>query len=92
MSVVPLDTRSEIALDLRAEADVKNVFDRARLQPGEWLVAYVAAADCDPLCAAALDELKTIRSLLGYSGQRVRVLAVSASGTPADPARSAIGP
>jgi len=80
------------ALDLRDEADVRILFERAALQPGEWLVAYLAAADCDAVCGAALDELKTIRSLLGYSGQRVRVLAISASGPPADPAHSLVDP
>jgi hypothetical protein len=66
-------------LDLRNESATQALFDRAKLQPGEWILAYIAAGSCGESCLAALDELKTVRSLLGYSGQRVRVLAITAS-------------
>lgn len=67
------------AVDLRALDAVDSVFTEARLQPGEWVLTYLDDGTCDSECREVLDNLLTIRSLLGYSGQRVRVFALTES-------------
>lgn len=64
-------------IDLRDVAAVAPLFDRADLKPGEWAVLYLSAARCEQACLAALDRLSTIKSVLGYAGQRVRVLSLT---------------
>ncbi len=65
------------AIDLREMNEVASLFESAKLQPGEWVLTYLADGACDTECRGVLDKLLTIRSLLGYSGQRVRVIALS---------------
>lgn len=65
------------AIDLREINAAASLFESAQLQPGEWVLTYLAEGACDTECRGVLDKLLTIRSLLGYSGQRVRVIALS---------------
>lgn len=65
------------AIDLRATEAVDGLFETARLQPGEWVLTFIEDGPCGTECRQVLDKLLTIRSLLGYSGQRVRVIALS---------------
>lgn len=77
-------------VDLREVAAVAPLFERAELAPGEWMVLYLAQDACAQKCLAALDRLTTIRSLLGYSGQRVKILALdTGGGAPPDAAAAA---
>ena len=69
------------ALDLRGEGALQAVVDRAALAPSEWLMLYVSAGPCAAECVAQLKRLATIRSVLGYAGQRVRVLALTTTPT-----------
>ncbi|MGR9089219.1 MAG: hypothetical protein ACU85U_01415 [Gammaproteobacteria bacterium] len=71
-------------LDLRDVDDAARFFTHAKLQPGEWVLTYVEDGPCNTECLSVLDRLLTIRSLLGYSGQRVRVIALTDS-APAAP-------
>ena len=75
------------AVDLRAIDAVDSFFTEAQLQPGEWVLTYLEDSACESDCRGVLDKLLTIRSLLGYSGQRVRVIALteSASAEPLAP-------
>lgn len=74
------------ALSLRDVADAGPLFELAKLQPGEWALTYVAPGECGQTCVEILARLKTIRSLLGYNGQRVRALVVADGSASADPA------
>jgi len=65
------------AVDLREVDAAAGLFSEAHLQPGEWVLTYMADGACDAECLSVLDKLLTIRSLLGYSGQRVRVIALT---------------
>jgi hypothetical protein len=65
------------AIDLRAATAAAGLFESAHLQPGEWVLTFIEDGPCDAECRTVLDKLLTIRSLLGYSGQRVRVIALS---------------
>ena len=65
------------ALDLRAVDAAAGLFKEAGLQPGEWVLTFIEDGPCNAECQGVLDRLLTIRSLLGYSGQRVRVLALT---------------
>lgn len=65
------------AIDLREIDGAAGLFENAQLQPGEWVLTYLEDGPCDTECRRVLDKLLTIRSLLGYSGQRVRVIALS---------------
>ncbi len=67
------------AVDLRAIDAVDSLFTEAHLQPGEWVLTYMEDGACESECRGVLDNLLTIRSLLGYSGQRVRVIALTES-------------
>ena len=67
------------ALDLRDTDAAAGLFSHAKLQPGEWVLTYLENGPCNTECRGALDKLLTIRSLLGYSGQRVRVIALTDS-------------
>lgn len=70
------------AIDLREIDAAATVFESARLQPGEWVLTFIEDGPCETACRQVLDKLLTIRSLLGYSGQRVRVLALSNAESP----------
>lgn len=65
------------AIDLRNLDAAAGFFENAHLQPGEWVLTFLEDGPCDKECRKVLDKLLTIRSLLGYSGQRVRVIALS---------------
>lgn len=65
------------AIDLRTSDATAGLFENAGLQPGEWVLTFIEDGACETDCQLVLDKLLTIRSLLGYSGQRVRVIALS---------------
>jgi len=69
-------------IDLRETAPTAALFAKANLEPGEWVLTYLNDGPCEVACRDILGKLTTIRSVLGYSGQRVRVIALS-PGTPA---------
>tara|TARA_R110002073_G_scaffold176552_1_gene334257 strand:+ start:382 stop:930 length:549 start_codon:yes stop_codon:yes gene_type:complete len=71
------------AVDLREVDAAAGLFTEAHLQPGEWVLTYIAQGACDADCLGVLDKLLTIRSLLGYSGQRVRVIALTETASAA---------
>ena len=63
-------------VDLRELPSVQPLFDRAALGAGEWMLLFLAPKDWEAVCESTLERLSTIRSLLGYSGQRVRILGL----------------
>lgn len=64
-------------IDLREDETTQGLFDRANLAPGEWLLLLLPPPECSEACGEAIQRLTTIRSLLGYSGQRVNILSLS---------------
>ena len=70
-------TLLEPAVDLRDAESVTPLFAFADLAPGEWAIVYVAEAACETRCGETLARLATIRSVLGYAGQRVRIVALA---------------
>ena len=63
-------------VDLRELPALQPLFDRAALGVGEWLLLYLAPTECAASCEATIERLSTIRSVLGYSGQRVHILGL----------------
>ncbi|MFT4580603.1 MAG: hypothetical protein ACI915_002688 [Gammaproteobacteria bacterium] len=75
-------------VDLRELSAVQPLFDRADLGVGEWLLLYVAPKECAAVCESTIERLSTIRSVLGYSGQRVHILGLSNVAVPAETSNS----
>jgi len=63
-------------VDLRELPALQPLFDRAALGVGEWLLLYLAPTECAASCETTIERLSTIRSVLGYSGQRVHILGL----------------
>ena len=59
-------------LDIHASDDSRSLA-QIPLAPSEWAMVYFAPGTCESTCEAHLGLLKTIRSVLGHDGTRVRI-------------------
>ncbi|MDA0821284.1 MAG: hypothetical protein O3C28_02540 [Proteobacteria bacterium] len=75
-------------VDLRELPALQPLFDRAALGIGDWLLLYLAPTECTASCEASIERLSTIRSVLGYSGQRVHILGLLNIPAPAERSKS----
>ncbi|MEQ8496202.1 MAG: hypothetical protein RLW42_18465 [Gammaproteobacteria bacterium] len=62
-------------LDIHAD-DALAPLGAVPLAPSEWALVYYAPGACEDACVAAIEDLQTIRSLLGQATTRVRVAAL----------------
>ncbi len=69
-------------LDLSAYASRPALTKLFALQPSEWAMVYLEPATCGVDCAKHLDNLLTIREVLGQSATRTSVHALSAVEAP----------
>lgn len=73
----------EPPLDLTAEHERPGIAPLFRLQPSEWAVVLLTGGECEEQCARTLDDLLTLRELLGQGGVRVSTHAIAgAAGAP----------
>jgi len=73
-------------VDLSAEGSRPGVQPLFRLQPSEWAVVLLQAEACaEQPCGKTLDDLLTLRELIGQAGVRVSTHAIT--GLPGAPER-----
>lgn len=65
-------------VDLSAEGTRPGIAPLFRLQPSEWAVVLLQAKACDEQpCGKVLDDLLTLRELVGQAGVRVSTHAIT---------------
>lgn len=75
-------------LDLSAEGARPGISPLFRLQPSEWAVVLLQTGTCaEQPCGKTLDDLLTLRELIGQGGVRVSTHAIT--GLPGAPERHA---
>ena len=66
-------------VDIKAD-DSYTSLRQVQLEPGEWALVLVNAGDCDAECAASVNMLQSIDTVLGQATTRVRVALLTDAG------------